>query len=70
DTYFVVAHFHYVLFGGSMMAVLAGIFYWFPKITGRMYNERLGKIVFWMYFIGTNLTFFPMHYIGMAGMPR
>ncbi|AMA71870.1 MULTISPECIES: cytochrome c oxidase subunit I [Aneurinibacillus] len=70
DSYFVVAHFHYVLFGGSMMAVLGGIFYWFPKITGRMYNEKLGKTVFWLYFIGTNLTFFPMHYIGMMGMPR
>lgn len=70
DTYFVVAHFHYVLFGGSMMAVLGGIFYWFPKITGRIYNEKMGLWVFWLYFIGTNLTFFPMHYIGMKGMPR
>ncbi|WP_027417002.1 cytochrome c oxidase subunit I [Aneurinibacillus terranovensis] len=70
DTYFVVAHFHYVLFGGSMMAVLGGIFYWFPKVTGKMYNEKMGKWVFWLYFIGTNLTFFPMHYIGMKGMPR
>jgi cytochrome c oxidase subunit 1 len=70
DTYFVVAHIHYVLFGGSMMAVLGGLFYWFPKITGRMYNERLGQVTFWLYFLGTNFTFFPMHYIGMQGMPR
>jgi cytochrome c oxidase subunit I len=70
DTYFVVAHFHYVLFGGSMMAILAGVYYWFPKVTGRMYNEKLGKTVFWLYFFGTHLTFFPMHMIGMGGMPR
>lgn len=70
DSYFVIAHFHYVLFGGSMMAVLGGLFYWFPKACGRMYNEKWGRIVFWLYFIGTNLTFFPMHYTGMMGMPR
>jgi cytochrome c oxidase subunit 1 len=70
DTYFVVGHFHYVLFGGSMMAVIAGIFYWFPKITGRMYSERLGLWSFWTSFIGTNLTFFPMFYVGVMGMPR
>ncbi|MDB5084770.1 MAG: cytochrome ubiquinol oxidase subunit [Bacilli bacterium] len=70
DTYFVVAHFHYVVFGGSMMAILAGLFYWFPKVTGRMYNEKLGVVMFWFYFIGTNLTFFPMHFMGLAGMPR
>ncbi len=70
DTYFVVAHIHYVLFGGSLLTIFAGIYYWFPKMTGRMYNERLGKIHFWMTFIGFNLTFFPMHYIGLRGMPR
>jgi cytochrome c oxidase subunit I len=70
DTYFVVAHFHYVLFGGSMMAILAGMYYWFPKVTGRMYNEKLGKWTFALYFIGTNATFFPMHFLGFAGMPR
>ncbi|ASS76434.1 cytochrome c oxidase subunit I [Tumebacillus algifaecis] len=70
DTYFVVAHFHYVVFGGSMTAIMAGMFFWFPKVTGRMYHEKFGQVAFWMYFIGTNLTFFPMHFIGMAGMPR
>ena len=70
DTYFIVAHIHYVLFGGSIFTVFAGIYYWFPKMTGRMYNERLGKLHFWMTFIGFNLTFFPMHYIGLQGMPR
>jgi cytochrome c oxidase subunit I len=70
DTYFVVAHFHYVLFGGSMMGVLGGIYYWFPKVFGKKYNEKLGKWIFWLYFIGTNLTFMPMHFLGLAGMPR
>jgi cytochrome c oxidase subunit 1 len=70
DTYFVVAHIHYVLFGGSVFTIFAGIYYWFPKMTGRMYNERLGKLHFWLTFIGFNLTFFPMHYIGLRGMPR
>lgn len=70
DTYFVIGHFHYVLFGGSMMAVIGGIFYWFPKVTGKMYSETLGKWSFWTSFIGTNLTFFPMFYIGIMGMPR
>jgi cytochrome c oxidase subunit 1 len=70
DTYFIVAHIHYVLFGGSMMTVFAGIYYWFPKMTGRMYNERLGHLHFWLTFIGANLTFFPMHYVGNHGMPR
>ena len=70
DTYFIVAHIHYVLFGGSIFTVFAGIYYWFPKMTGRMYNERLGKLHFWLTFIGFNLTFFPMHYIGLQGMPR
>jgi cytochrome c oxidase subunit I len=70
DTYFVVAHIHYVLFGGSLFTIFAGIYYWFPKMTGRMYNERLGKIHFWMTFVGFNVTFFPMHWIGLQGMPR
>ena len=70
DTYFIVAHIHYVLFGGSIFTIFAGIYYWFPKMTGRMYDERLGKLHFWLTFIGFNLTFFPMHYIGLQGMPR
>jgi cytochrome c oxidase subunit 1 len=70
DTYFVVAHIHYVLLGGSLFTIMAGIYYWFPKMTGRMYDERLGKLHFWMTFIGFNLTFFPMHIIGIQGMPR
>jgi cytochrome c oxidase subunit 1 len=70
DTYFIVAHIHYVLFGGSLFTIFAGIYFWFPKITGRMYNEALGKLHFWLTFIGFNLTFFPMHYLGIQGMPR
>src|SRR5919205_1323323 len=70
DSYFVVAHFHYVLFGGSMMGLFAGIYYYFPKITGRLLDERLGKWHFWLTFIGMNLTFFPMHFVGLNGMPR
>ena len=70
DTYYVVAHLHYVLFGGSMFGILAGVYYWFPKITGKMLNETLGKINFWLIFIGMNLTFFPMHFLGLNGMPR
>jgi cytochrome c oxidase subunit 1 len=70
DTYFVVAHIHYVLFGGSLFTIFAGIYYWFPKMTGRMFNERLGKIHFWMTFVGFNLTFFPMHWTGLRGQPR
>jgi len=70
DTYFVVAHIHYVLFGGSLFTIFAGIYYWFPKMTGRMYNEQLGKLHFWLTFIGFNATFFPMHYLGIQGMPR
>jgi len=70
DTYFVVAHIHYVLLGGSLFTIFAGIYYWFPKMTGRMYNERLGKLHFWLTFVGFNATFFPMHIIGVQGMPR
>jgi cytochrome c oxidase subunit 1 len=70
DTYFVVAHIHYVLFGGSLFTIFAGIYYWFPKMTGRMYSEKLGKLHFWLTFVGFNLTFFPMHYLGLQGMPR
>jgi cytochrome c oxidase subunit I len=70
DTYFVVAHFHYVLIGGLINGVFGGLFYWFPKITGRMMNERLGKVFFWLFFIGMNLTFMPMHWTGLLGMPR
>jgi cytochrome c oxidase subunit 1/cytochrome c oxidase subunit I+III len=68
DTYFVVAHFHYVLFGGSLFLILAGTYYWFPKITGRMLDERLGKVNFWTMVVGFNLTFFPMHFL--VAMPR
>ncbi len=70
DTYFVIAHIHYVLFGGSIMALLGGIYYWFPKITGRFLEERMGQITFWIIFIGMNITFFPMHFLGLDGMPR
>jgi cytochrome c oxidase subunit 1 len=70
DSYFVVAHFHYVMFGGSMMGLFAGIYYYFPKITGRLLDEKLGKWHFWLTFIGMNLTFFPMHFAGLHGMPR
>ncbi|TMQ50088.1 MAG: cytochrome c oxidase subunit I [Candidatus Eisenbacteria bacterium] len=70
DTYFVVAHLHYVLFGGSLMSIMAGIYYWFPKISGKLYNEFWGKVHFWLTFIGMNLTFMPMHMMGMLGMPR
>jgi cytochrome c oxidase subunit 1 len=70
DTYFVVAHFHYVLFGGSILGLFAGVYYWFPKVTGRFLNEPLGAVHFWLMFIGMNLTFFPMHYAGLHGQPR
>ncbi len=70
DTYFVVAHFHYVLIGGAVFPLLGGIYYWFPKITGRMMSEALGKWSFWLIFLGFNLTFFPMHILGLEGMPR
>jgi cytochrome c oxidase subunit 1 len=70
DSYFIVAHFHYVLFGGSMFALLGGMFFYWPKLFGKLLNERLGKLQFWLTFIGFNLTFFPMHFLGLAGMPR
>ena len=70
DTYFIVAHIHYVLFGGAIFAILAGVYYWFPKLTGRMYNEKMGQLHFWLMFIGQNVTFFPMHFTGLNGMPR
>jgi cytochrome c oxidase subunit 1 len=70
DTYYVVAHMHYVLFGGSMFGIFAGLYYWWPKIFGRMLNERLGKAHFWLVFLGFNLTFFPQHMLGLLGMPR
>jgi cytochrome c oxidase subunit 1 len=70
DTYFIVAHFHYVLFGGSMMGLWAGVYYYFPKLTGKMLSEKLGGWHFWLTFIGMNLTFMPMHWSGLLGMPR
>jgi cytochrome c oxidase subunit 1 len=70
DTYFVVAHFHYVLFGGSIFGITAGAYYWWPKMFGRMLSESLGKLHFWLMLIGFNLTFFPMHFVGLNGMPR
>jgi cytochrome c oxidase subunit 1 len=70
DTYFVVAHFHYVLMGGAVFTVFAGIYYWFPKITGRLMNETWGKTSFWLMFIGFNATFFVQHALGLSGMPR
>ncbi|MCB0872073.1 MAG: cytochrome c oxidase subunit I [Thermoleophilia bacterium] len=70
DTYFVVAHIHYVFFGGSVFTIFAGVYYWFPKMTGRMYNETLGQWHFWLTFIGFNGTFFPQHWLGAVGMPR
>lgn len=70
DTYYIVAHFHYVLFGGAMFGIFAGLYYWFPKLTGRMYDATLAKLHFWLMFIGFNLTFAPMHWLGLQGMVR
>jgi cytochrome c oxidase subunit 1 len=70
DSYFVVAHFHYTLMGGTLFALFGGIYYWFPKVTGRMLNETLGKWHFWLLVIGFHLTFDPQHFAGLLGMPR
>ena len=70
DTYFIVAHIHFVLFGGSVFTIFAGIYHWFPKMTGRMYDEKLGRVHFWGTLVGTWGTFIPMHWVGMDGMPR
>jgi cytochrome c oxidase subunit 1 len=70
DTYFVVAHLHYVLIGGAVFPLIGAVYFWFPKITGRMLSERLGRWNFWLFFVGFNVTFFPMHQLGLYGMPR
>ncbi|MGH3649383.1 MAG: cytochrome c oxidase subunit I, partial [Acidimicrobiia bacterium] len=70
DTYYIVAHFHYVLFGGAVFGIFAGLYYWFPKLSGRVMNSKLGKTQFWLMFIGFNLTFAPMHWLGLQGMVR
>jgi len=70
DSYFVVAHFHYVMVAGAVFSMSAAVYYWLPKWTGRMYDETMGKTHFWVSFIGFNITFFPQHFLGLAGMPR
>jgi cytochrome c oxidase subunit I+III len=70
DTYFVVAHFHFIIFGAAVFPILGGMYYWFPKVTGRLYNEGLAKLSFWLTFVGTAVTFFPMHILGLLGMTR
>jgi heme/copper-type cytochrome/quinol oxidase subunit 1 len=70
DSYYVVGHIHYVLFGGAIFGLFSGVYYWFPKITGRMLSETIGKWHFWLMFIGMNLVFMPMHILGLEGMPR
>jgi cytochrome c oxidase subunit I+III len=70
DSYYIVAHFHFVIFGAAVFPILGGIYFWFPKLTGRMYHEGVGKLSFWLTFVGTFVTFFPMHILGLLGMPR
>jgi len=70
DTYYVVAHFHYTMSIGALFTLFAGWYYWFLKMTGRMYSEAIGKLHFWLSFVGVNMTFFPQHFLGLAGMPR
>src|SRR5436190_1152961 len=70
DTYFVIAHFHCIIFGAAVFPIFAGMYFWFPKVTGKLYYELPGQISFWIIFVGTNLLFFPMHIVGLEGMPR
>src|SRR5204863_8930944 len=70
DTYFIVAHFHYIIFGAAVFPIFGGMYYWFPKVTGKFYFELPGQISFWLIFFGTNLLFFPMHIVGLLGMTR
>jgi heme/copper-type cytochrome/quinol oxidase subunit 1 len=70
DTYFIVSHFHYIMVGGLLFGMFAGFFFWFPKITGRLLSERLGRWQFWLFLVGFNLTFFPQYLVGLDGMPR